>query len=95
MISEQLLAALGGKTDAIGAMIRDCMPRPPEFASWVYVDVPWIDPDTWNAIANLLGDQVSPLACTIDEPLRRIRGQFLVSPSAHARLKSWAAGQLC
>ncbi len=92
MITDELRKHLLGKTDAIGRMIAEEMPPPEGCDDWEYRDIPWADPDTWNAIFRTIGEgNAKPIAFSDRRvPTFARRGQFWVSPAGCANLKEWA-----
>lgn len=88
-----LQRAVRGETDTMGAMIRDGMPRPKAVVGWAYVDLPWVDPPTYEAMLRVAGlHRICMLAMShrLGAVGEQARGQFFVHPEALIELTAWA-----
>ena len=75
----ELYQGLMGATDAMGKLIAENMPKPPDCDDWVYRDIPWITQEDWNRIFTDTDGHTSLLAATSMEGM--VRGQMWVSPT--------------
>jgi hypothetical protein len=82
-----VLEALNGKTDVMGTMIRDGMPRPAGTEMWTYLDLPWVPQAVFDGMFWPIRDQVRLIAASRMDG--RTRGQFLVDPAAILTLKAY------